>query len=91
MARVQRTTKVTVGDVSKETTVTKTTGFIFMFQVTSSNIAFIGNNENNMYVQYKNDTMYIFDNISKEQFHSILKSESVGRAILALNRKGVKI
>lgn len=91
MARVTRTTKVTVGDISKETTVIKTTGFIFMFQVESSNVAFIGTNENKMYVQYKNDTMYVFDNVSKELFYSILKSESVGKAILAIGTKGTKL
>ena len=65
--------------------------FIFMFQVESSNVAFLGHNGNKMYVQYKNDTMYEFDGIGLEQFHTILESESVGKAILATKLKGVKL
>lgn len=94
MARVTRTTRVSVGDVSKETVVVKEDKpltFIFMFQVVSSNVSFIGHRDNKMYVQYKNESRYVFDGISKELFDSILKSESVGKAILATGVKGTKL
>lgn len=73
-----------------ETSTTQT--FIFMFQVQSSNVAFVGlGTGNKMYVQYKNEAMYVFDEIGRDQFLSILKAESVGKAILATGIKGVKI
>lgn len=106
MARIVRTTKLpTDCPCGKEEIIQHGDGsgsctgsgckptFIFMYQVTSSNVAFVGHDGiDKMYVTYKNDTMYVFDEINKVYFHAnILKSESVGKAILAIGRKGTKL
>lgn len=93
MARVTRTTKVSVGDISKETVkvVDDFPTFIFMYQVESSNVGFVGHNENSMFVKYKTGDLYRFEQVDKKQFDVILKCGSVGKAIHALGIKGTKM
>lgn len=66
---------------------------VFLHPVTSSAIKAIGYFRNAIYVSYlKNETtIYKFDGLSEQDFTFILNSESVNKALLATNVKGVKI
>lgn len=62
-----------------------------MLPVISSNISKIGHKGNVLRVQYHHGGTYEFSPVSIEQFGSIMKSDSKGKAVKALGINGVKL
>jgi len=52
-------------------------------EVSSSNIAAVGYENNKLYVKFKNGNVYSYDNVSKSVFRELCEASSVGKYFAA--------
>ncbi len=62
-----------------------------MIPVKSSNIESHGYKKPDMYIKYLKGDTYIFKDVSKELYESIVNAESIGKAMFASKLKGIKL
>lgn len=60
-----------------------------MIPVTSSNIKEMGHDGKNMYVKYKNDSIYIFKEVPKDLYEQIMSAPSIGKNLHSSGLKGI--
>ena len=60
---------------------------VVMTKVESSNVQAVGWNDGILFVQFKNDSIYQYDNVPEDEFQGLVNAESVGR-YLNTNIKG---
>lgn len=62
-----------------------------MTPIASSHITHIGHEGDALHVTYKGGKTYRFQPVTAEQYNTIMAAESKGKALAALDARGVKI